>query len=164
GGYPWASLWIGPPGFVRSEHERSVEISRRVHLRSPGDSVLELLHEECEIGMLAIDLQSRRRLRVNGVVASAEKDLLTVAVREPFPNCPKYIQRRDLEIDSDARHVEFASSHGRRISSEMRSLIERIDTLFVASRHPTRGLDVSHRGGDPGFVKVVDERTLCLPD
>jgi predicted pyridoxine 5'-phosphate oxidase superfamily flavin-nucleotide-binding protein len=164
GGRPWASLWIGPPGFVRSEHERSVEISRRLHLRSSGDPLPSLLRERCEIGILVIDLGSRRRLRVNGIVAADREDLLTVAIHEAFPNCPKYIQRRDVEIDSGARHVGPASSRGTSLSSELRSLVERIDTLFVASRHPTHGLDVSHRGGDPGFVKVVDERTLRFPD
>jgi predicted pyridoxine 5'-phosphate oxidase superfamily flavin-nucleotide-binding protein len=114
--------------------------------------------------MLAIDLESRRRLRVNGVIASARDDRFTVAVREAFANCPKYIQRRAVETRSEARHVRPAPSRGAHPSGELRSLAGRVDTLFVASRHPTRGMDVSHRGGDPGFVRSVDERTLRIPD
>jgi hypothetical protein len=114
--------------------------------------------------MLAIDLESRRRLRVNGVIASAQDDRFTVAVREAFPNCAKYIQRREIEINLEARHVRPTSSRGTHLSRELRSLVERIDTLFVASRHSTRGVDVSHRGGDPGFVSSVDECTLRIPD
>jgi ferredoxin-NADP reductase len=51
-----------------------------------------------------------------------------------------------------------------------RDLIERSDTLFVATFYSdgrdvsSRGADVSHRGGKPGFVRVEDDRTLIFPD
>jgi len=35
--------------------------------------------------------------------------------------------------------------------------------MFVASRHPSRGADASHRGGEPGFIEVRDERTCASP-
>src|SRR5260370_2360405 len=38
------------------------------------------------------------------------------------------------------------------------------DVLFVATGHPQRGADASHRGGNPGFVEVVDANTLRIPD
>jgi hypothetical protein len=43
-------------------------------------------------------------------------------------------------------------------------LLERVDTAFVGSVHEARGADVSHRGGAPGFIKVVDATTLRVPD
>ena len=55
-------------------------------------------------------------------------------------------------IDGDSLHHEQAAS------------IQASDTFFVASAHPLRGVDASHRGGTPGFVEVVDERTLRIPD
>ena len=39
-----------------------------------------------------------------------------------------------------------------------------LDTLFLTTRHPDRGVDVSHRGGRPGFAEWLDDRTLRLPD
>ena len=36
--------------------------------------------------------------------------------------------------------------------------------MFVGSQHPERGADASHRGGEPGFVQVLDEQTLRIPD
>jgi hypothetical protein len=45
-----------------------------------------------------------------------------------------------------------------------RARLERADTFFLATVHPTAGADVSHRGGTPGFVRVRDERTLAWPD
>src|SRR4030095_12436506 len=40
----------------------------------------------------------------------------------------------------------------------------RADTLFIASVHADAGADASHRGGQPGFVRVLDERRLLIPD
>lgn len=36
--------------------------------------------------------------------------------------------------------------------------------VLVASSHPGRGTDVSPRGDAPGFVAVLDDRTLAIPD
>ncbi len=36
--------------------------------------------------------------------------------------------------------------------------------VVVATGHTDSTLDCSPRGGDPGFVKVVDHRTLLIPD
>ena len=38
------------------------------------------------------------------------------------------------------------------------------DTFFVASAHPQFGIDASHRGGPQGFVNVLNEHTLRIPD
>ena len=43
-------------------------------------------------------------------------------------------------------------------------LIERSPFVCVATSHPDRGLDVSPRGDPAGFVRILDERTLLLPD
>ena len=34
----------------------------------------------------------------------------------------------------------------------------------IATAHPERGADASHRGGNPGFVRIVDAHTLLIPD
>jgi hypothetical protein len=53
---------------------------------------------------------------------------------------------------------------GRELDEERRALVERADTAFVGSLHPTRGVDASHRGGAPGFIHVVDTTTLRVAD
>ena len=45
-----------------------------------------------------------------------------------------------------------------------RSLLGQADTAFVATRAPEHGADVSHRGGNPGFLRVVDDTTIVWPD
>ena len=53
---------------------------------------------------------------------------------------------------------------GNDLNDEQQQWIAIADTLFVASEHPSRGLDVSHRGGNPGFIQVVNGARLRIPD
>ena len=45
-----------------------------------------------------------------------------------------------------------------------RQFIERSPFVCVATARPDGGLDVSPRGDPPGFVRILDERSLLLPD
>jgi uncharacterized protein len=45
-----------------------------------------------------------------------------------------------------------------------RQFIERSPFVLVATAHPDRGLDVSPKGDPAGFVQILDDRTLLLPD
>jgi len=160
-----ASVVFGVPAFAYSPDGLSVVLDRTRTHASPGDPVWNNLRVGVAVGLLAIELGSRRRLRINGVVSTLDAARIEVSVREAYPNCPKYIQRRHLREEPGIRRSE-SQPHASGVSlDEARSLVvERIDTFFVASRHPMRGLDVSHRGGTPGFVRVLDPIRLRIPD
>jgi uncharacterized protein len=51
-----------------------------------------------------------------------------------------------------------------RLNRLTRQFIDRSPFVCVATAHPDGGLDVSPRGDPAGFVRVLDERTLLLPD
>ena len=51
-----------------------------------------------------------------------------------------------------------------RLNALTRQFIERSPFVCVATAHPEHGLDVSPRGDPAGFVRVLDEKTLLLPD
>jgi uncharacterized protein len=51
-----------------------------------------------------------------------------------------------------------------RLNPLTQQFIERSPFVVVATAHPERGLDVSPRGDPAGFVRIIDERTLLLPD
>jgi predicted pyridoxine 5'-phosphate oxidase superfamily flavin-nucleotide-binding protein len=160
-GQLWATLWFGLTGFVKTVDGRVVTIAPppRVEL----DPVQANLRVGRDLGMLAIELGSRRRLRINGHIDMLSDDRIDVVVRESFPNCPKYIQRRHLVEDTEGFPSPPPAS-GSSLDEPRRALIQQTDTLFVASRHPRRGADASHRGGEPGFVHVLDDHTLRIPD
>jgi predicted pyridoxine 5'-phosphate oxidase superfamily flavin-nucleotide-binding protein len=178
----WASLWCGLPGFLRSDaHGGSVDIALAPDRVSPADPVRSIVSARAPMGMLVIDLATRQRLRVNGTVILVDPAGVAMQVRETFGNCPKYIQRRTRAehaagaVDPRARDESgmkdgvkfgagFGVEHGVDLDPERLAFIAQTDTLFVASVHPSRGLDVSHRGGEPGFVQVIRPRTLRIPD
>lgn len=159
----WCSVWCGDPGFVRAPDVEKVAFARALDHTSPDDPVRTLAHVGTEIGLLVIELGTRKRLRINGTIAEATADELRIAVRESFPNCPKYIQKRRL-VPRDGARSTAAPEEGTTLDDERRRFVERVDTMFVGSLHPARGPDASHRGGEPGFLRVLDDRTIRVPD
>jgi uncharacterized protein len=160
----WATMVTGPAGFSSgSEDLRFLDVQIR-----DDSSVLkglplgEALQVSRPIGILFIDLATRRRLRVNGSIASINNDILRVAVQEAFPNCPKYIQRRSIRSDGTLS-PSTAPESGTALTRDLEPWIQRADTVFVASSHPDGRLDASHRGGKPGFVLIRDG-ALRIPD
>lgn len=157
----WASLLMGPPGFLRTRGESVLELGA---LLPPGDPLASSLALGMPLGVLVIDLLSRRRLRVNGQAWLAGDGTLHVAVDEAFWNCPKYIQSRELSASSELGRGAPPPRFGNRLEPEQRAFVEAADTLFVASAHTGSGADASHRGGLPGFVRVCEEDTVIFPD
>lgn len=159
---PDGSVWAGPltgePGFVTAPDERTV-----VAQRAPvaGDPLAAVFDTEHDVGMLAIEPASRRRMRINGR-ARQEGDRLVVRTEQVYANCPKYIQARDV-AGGTGRGAPAAASYGA-LSPEQRAWVAAADTFFVATRAPGLGADASHRGGRPGFVTVTGDRHLSWPD
>jgi uncharacterized protein len=163
----WASMVFGKAGFVRARTKSEVGLNLRQASFIAGDQVLQNLKLCRRIGGLFIELETRRRLKVNGEVVVLNEDEMAISVKESFPLCPKYIQRRKLmPLQTTAADDNQAATPttGKLLSSVEIELIGKCDTMFAATSHPERGLDVSHRGGEPGFVKVVNERQLRVPD
>lgn len=162
----WASLWRGPQGFVRGGAAgESVTVLANIN-EHVGDPVWSNVRSNAPLGLLVIDLVTRRRLRINGVVRRVDGAGFEVNIRETFGNCPKYIQKRVRADRASGGSVDASApiERGRALDDNRRSLIAGVDTLFVASAHDERGIDVSHRGGHPGFVRVVGDRTVRIPD
>ena len=152
---PWAALWPGRPGFLRVLDERTVGV--------PSASFDALTREKMapgSMGLLAIELSTRRRMRLNGRASPADEGLV-IEADEVFSNCPKYIQKRDLEWQGA---TPTTPTRGLGLDDRQRQQIAAADTLFLATIHPERGADASHRGGEPGFVRWLDEKTLEFPD
>ncbi|MCA9773883.1 MAG: pyridoxamine 5'-phosphate oxidase family protein [Myxococcales bacterium] len=170
-GRPWASILEGTPGFVTSPDPGSLEIHARP---ADGDPLAPALAPGADLGLLGIEFATRRRNRVNGVVEGVDgPGGIRIRVKQSFGNCPKYIQARAVEPRTEAASRAAFRAAPRRadhLDAAQRSLVERADTFFIASVHengsPERsdGVDVSHRGGRPGFVKIENERALLVPD
>ena len=163
-GDAWATFVEGEPGFMSSPSAVVLDIA--VH-RDPSDPASEGLANGLPIGLLGIEMHTRRRNRMNGFISTIDGGF-RVDVDQSFGNCPRYIQLRDFRFarqpgESFTGEVEHPSA----LDDQARRVIEGADAFFVASyvdREDRRQVDVSHRGGNAGFVRVGDDGVLTIPD
>ena len=168
-GQPWASVIAGKDGFINSPDPETLTVDAQP---APGDPLADALKEGSQLGLVGIGLGNRRRNRVNGIIARMQGDQLTIAVEQAFGNCPQYIRPRSNDTIVPSRRDGAVTDPQRftTLDAAGRELIKRSETFFVASYSrgeaeaaKTNGVDVSHRGGKPGFVSV-DENVLTIPD
>lgn len=167
GGQPWATLLTGDPGFV-STTPKAMTIA---DLPAPADPARQALRPGASVGLLGIELTTRRRNRMNGRVGGVTEGGFTIDVVQSFGNCPKYIQTRQHRRVVSERPVVLREETFR-LGREALALVEGSDTFFIATASGpgpadwTGGVDVSHRGGQPGFVRVADVggRTVLTVD
>jgi predicted pyridoxine 5'-phosphate oxidase superfamily flavin-nucleotide-binding protein len=164
-----------------------------------GDPLAGNLKPGADIGILGIQLETRRRNRLNGHIEAVGDNGFVLAVDQAFGNCPRYIQTREVGVDAgiDAPTTARPVTRADRFDAPTREIIAKADTLFIATatgdrrsggagseyarprnapdarprivpdarpRNANEGADASHRGGKPGFVRIVDDRTLVFPD
>jgi predicted pyridoxine 5'-phosphate oxidase superfamily flavin-nucleotide-binding protein len=159
-GWPMASVLTGEPGFVQSPDPATLAVGARP---ASGDPAAPTFVAGAEVGLLGLDFTTRRRNRANGRLVAVDKGL-TVAIAQSFGNCAQYIQTRTPSPRAVAGAPVERLDH---LDDAARALIAASDTFFVASRSRAGigdgGLDMSHRGGKPGFVGVAGD-ALAIPD
>ena len=158
---PWAFPLFGSPGFVNPNKGERIEIELSENTLIP-EKWRSLLYIGKFIGCLAIELSSRRRLRLNGVIKAINQQKLYIEIQQAYPNCPKYIRKREL-LSRPNECVFRCLSSGTVLNEELSDIIRQSDTAFIASIGPN-GADVSHRGGPAGFINVDAMNKITVPD
>jgi uncharacterized protein len=165
-GRVWATMLTGVPGFAASPDPQTLRVNAQLQADDP---LHEALVEGASVGLLGIELPTRRRNRVNGTIMHRDAYGFTLAVAQSFGNCPRYIWKRDITPRAPQLASPRAVHESHSLDTPMRETIMRADTLYIATTHAsddhrTGGADVSHRGGRPGFVRVDGGDTLVWPD
>ncbi|MGV0024910.1 flavin-nucleotide-binding protein [Phormidesmis priestleyi] len=177
-GCPWASILVSEPGFLSTPNvyseggtaaHRTLQVTTKLLL---GDPFTKTLIAGADIGLLGIELPTRRRNRMNGTVESVTANGFTIQVGQSFGNCPQYIQARTVEWTDGLKDLTVPKPIDsiKTLGKSERAMMTAADTFFIATAfrgdesNPVQGVDVSHRGGKPGFVRVDDDRTLTFPD
>lgn len=171
---PWASVLFGRPGFIGTPDPKTLTVAA---WPAAGDPTAANLAPGAAVGLLGIELETRRRNRMNGRLIEAGNGGFAVRVEQSFGNCPKYIQVRRPSSATDpmsAAAPQAPRREGAVLSADAVGLVRRADTFFIATASPAagsgaraEGVDVSHRGGKPGFVRAAEQdgRTvLTFPD
>jgi predicted pyridoxine 5'-phosphate oxidase superfamily flavin-nucleotide-binding protein len=160
-GRVWGSLLTGEAGFVRAVDERTLHLDV---VPPPGDPLHDTLRTSDAWGLLGIEFATRRRMKVKGRVEGAPGGGYILRAHSVYSLCPKYIQAREVDGTGASPPVAATVRRGERLTGAQRRLISAADTFFLCTFHPDTGADASHRGGNPGFVRVVDEGLLEFPD
>ncbi|HZG86530.1 pyridoxamine 5'-phosphate oxidase family protein [Paenibacillus sp.] len=152
----WASMLTGPAGFIRVADPVTVEL----HPFERDDAAYSNIQGNPEIGLLAIELVKRRRMRMNGQAALRPDGGITVLLEQVYSNCPKYIQAREQPAREAALFETVARDE---LTASQERWIRQADTFFIATSAADGKTDASHRGGTPGFVRLAGGE-LRFPD
>lgn len=157
----------GKPGFVRVYEDQTFVIPV-----APGEAA----GEDYFAGCLFLIPGVNETLRVNGRVrfASAptpEEAASSFAAEEVFMHCAKALIRSKLwkneELAGEPHGFSLAIGEPLkdvRLNEASRAFIEKSPFLFLGTNLPGSVADISPRGDPPGFVKILDERTLLIPE
>ena len=166
-GSVWATLLTGQPGFVQSPDPTGLVFQTSV---LPGDALEDGMTVGADVGLLGIELSTRRRNRVNGTIAEIGQSGIRFEVGQAFGNCPQYITERDV-FPVDVDQQDAVAKTASRLDADAQAWISAADTLFIASGYTDpdkpgsrNGMDASHRGGTPGFARVLSDSRIVIPD
>ncbi|KAI2472793.1 hypothetical protein F4781DRAFT_290241 [Annulohypoxylon bovei var. microspora] len=115
------------------------------------------------ISGLSIDLETRDRVKLAGrmVAGSVTRtrpgvvDLQMVfQVEESLGNCPKYLNMKQI-VPHTPKPRLVSEGTGIPLPRDAIDVIQKADLFFIASKHGSSSMDANHRGGAPGFVRVL---------
>mmetsp|Transcript_37750 Transcript_37750/g.60596 ORF Transcript_37750/g.60596 Transcript_37750/m.60596 type:complete len:683 (+) Transcript_37750:122-2170(+) len=163
----WASVTTAKPGrqlMVATPND--VTFTGIDELATHGDPVWKNIKAHRPIGMLGIEMHTRRRNRLNGVVGVSKSGHIQISGPiVSFGNCPQYITERTWHYrPQDQRREAKVTSVSSTFSQDHRNMMSSATTMFMGTGHPRTGVDASHRGGPAGFVRVVNNSTIMWPD
>jgi len=157
----WATLRTGQPGFMHSPEPERLHIKLDPQTNDPAQ---EGLQPGDAIGMLGIELHTRRRNRMNGNVLRQLENGIEIAVTQAYGNCPRYINLRQYQF---VDRIEDVASELTATDPRVRRMTTTADSFYVATyveRDGQNQVDASHRGGKPGFVRMEEDGALTIPD
>lgn len=163
-GRPWASPLLGRAGELFTVADlTTVKVSPEP---IEGDPVLDNVAGQGHMGVLYFDPSIRRRAKSLGTGTVETDGTITYRMHRIFGICTKYIFKRD-HVPADAAAGAAATSGGsvtNALSPEDVTQLESADTVFLASYSEAHGADPSHRGGNEGFISIINNTTIAMPD
>jgi len=163
-GQTWITMLDGPDGFATSPDPSSIALSLDVDTTDP---LAQAFAAGTDIGVLGIELASRRRNRFSGHIRGVLNGY-HIDVRQTFGNCPQYIHERAWT--RVPKQPATTALRGTALTPAQIARIAAADTMFIGSGHQgasgaaSNGFDASHRGGAAGFVYVDGPNRLQIPD
>jgi hypothetical protein len=175
---PWTTVWGGDRGFARPVAENVLAFNSAVDTRH--DPVFQALWDGADpqddgvvrpgggegkgMAGLAIDLETRDRVKlmgkmVAGAAVNGGKEVqMAMVVTGSLGNCPKYLNKKDVVLHEMKPELV---SDSLLLPQGALDLIEMADMLFLSSSNGET-MDTNHRGGSPGFIRVIKNTATGL--
>ena len=191
---PWTALWGGAPGFSESigggfvgtrtlvdgKHDPVVQA---LVGSTPKGELLQPQDGGKMLSGLAIDLVTRKRVKIAGKMAAGtvrEVDFeagdnielpedvpktqnqiqMITKIEQSLGNCPKYLNQYELRPTLITPKL---IAQGANLSPEGNALINKADMFFLSTASTT-DMDTNHRGGPPGFVRIISPTRFIYPE
>ncbi|KAJ5819747.1 oxidoreductase [Penicillium riverlandense] len=170
-GKPWTTVLGGEPGFARPVGDSMImmdtpapnmddPILQFLLGSTPVNQTAQFHGEKPIIAGLAIDLESRMRVKLHGRFRAGQvyyegqtrRAQLVFEIDASLPNCPKYLNEKFIIPNlSDPKTLPDSP----KLSPQAVDLLKKADLFFISSSNAGVDMDTNHRGGPPGFVRVV---------
>lgn len=178
-GRPWTTVWGGQRGLSQPLAEGIIGI--KTPITGKYDPVVEelvgreatgeVVRQEGKgkmVSGLTIDLEARKRVKMHGrMVAGAlmmREDEATEAkqavaevqlvlkIEQSLGNCPKYLNKKAI---TPAMSLPKLVAESTMLPQQAIDLLRKADLFFISSSQDDIDMDTNHRGGPPGFVRVL---------
>jgi NAD(P)H-flavin reductase len=189
---PWTTLWGGEKGISQPIAQGILGIRSQV-VRQHDPVVEELVGKDGDgtvvreegkgrmVSGLTIDLETRKRTKLYGRMVAGALSMredeatetqqhvaevqLVLKIEQSLGNCPKYLNKKHIEpAESNPELV----SDSPQLPQQALDLLSKADLFFLSSANHEQDMDTNHRGGPPGFVRVISNdpsgAILCYPE
>eukprot|EP00931_Biecheleriopsis_adriatica_P106417 TRINITY_DN8087_c0_g1_i1.p1 TRINITY_DN8087_c0_g1~~TRINITY_DN8087_c0_g1_i1.p1 ORF type:complete len:814 (-),score=136.37 TRINITY_DN8087_c0_g1_i1:190-2337(-) len=174
-GMPWASLACsnaGGAGLLDGlESGTSLTMSLPDAKTGEGYVCENLLANMRQSGgtpacFLVMDYLTKNRARIRGAMTTnSESTVATLKGVESVPHCTRYIPKLEAFAPVTIDASKIKSHMSTTISQDQRDKISKAPSFYIATCTPELDrMEMSHRGGQPGFVRVLDEQTIVWPE
>ncbi len=159
----WISLIVGQRGFIKapSIHEIIFDISKITSTKN--DIFFKNIATNPTVGLLFHEAERRARYRAWGN-AIKKDNLLSFNIHMGYPSCPKHIQQEIIQLPKNVEPIRPEIQNGITLNASEKEWIVNAHTFFITTQTKKGDIEASHRGGNPGFIEILDNGHLRVPD
>ena len=160
----WLSLLVGERGFIHVPSLQEIKLDLSKVLTTREDIFYKNIKTNSTVGLLFHEAIRRARYRA-WAKASEVDGHLSFAIRMGYPSCPKHIQKEEIKLpESVATKTKARQEKGTILGQFEKEWISKAHTFFITTQTENGDIESSHRGGDPGFIEILEDGKLRVPD
>lgn len=159
----WLSLLVGERGFISVPSPQEIKFDLGKITSSREDIFFKNIATEPTVGLLFHEAAKRARYRAWGTVSEVD-GYLSFNIKMGYPSCPKHIQRETIEVPENPKEILPRSESGTTLGTLEKDWIVGAHTFFISTQTKKGDIESSHRGGEPGFIEILEDGTLRVPD